>query len=81
MTEQQKQFASNLLAQTKSYEEWLAVMRFGLPTLLQDQEVLIASILSQAEAMAASMPAPINVLMGNAVKICADLNIEFTVGD
>lgn len=79
MTEEQKQFAHSLLNQTKTYDEWLAVMRFGLPTLLQDQGVLIGAIMTQAENMANSMPAPINVLMDNTVKICADLEIKFTV--
>ncbi len=80
MTEQQKQFAHNLLNQTKTYEEWLAVMRFGLPTLLQDQEVLVDAMMTQAEMMAGGERNHIESLMRNMVKICADLEIKFTVG-
>ena len=79
VTEQQKDFARNLIAQTNSYEEWLAVMLFGMPTLLQDQSFLIEMIMQQAEMATNSMPARLNVLIPNMVKICADLGLKFYV--
>lgn len=41
--------ALQLCRQTKTHEEWLTVMRFGMNTLLDDQLVLIDCIFQEAQ--------------------------------
>lgn len=43
-----EKFASQLCNATKTHEEWLSVMRFGMSTLLGDQCVLIDLIFTEA---------------------------------
>ena len=46
---QTEQMAKQLCNSTKTHEEWLSVMRFGLNTLLGDQLVLIDCIFTEAQ--------------------------------
>lgn len=45
--------ARTLTAQCQTHEEWLAIVRYGLPALLEDQSILIELILREAEQEAA----------------------------
>jgi hypothetical protein len=44
----QENFATNLAANTKSHEEWLSVVKFGLGTLLENQGTLAEIIAAEA---------------------------------
>ncbi len=42
-------FALQLTAQTKTHIEWLSVMRFGMATLMQDQQTLMQCVFVEAK--------------------------------
>lgn len=44
-----EKLATQLCNSTKTHEEWLSVMRFGMNTLLGDQLVLIDCIFTEAK--------------------------------
>ena len=43
-----EQFAIDLLTRSKTHEEWLAIVRFGMPTLLRESLFLMELITMQA---------------------------------
>lgn len=45
--------AIELCRKTNTHEEWLALIAFGMPTLIKDQEVLMECIFFEAEREAA----------------------------
>lgn len=45
MDENLKEFVSSLLKQANTHDEWLQIMKFGLPTLVKDQDFLFSLIL------------------------------------
>jgi len=48
MTIEQENFAVTLAAQTKSHDEWLAIVRFGRGTLLENQGLLAEILVAEA---------------------------------
>lgn len=48
MDEQQKQLAEWLIRGCDSHDKWLIAVRFGLPTLLQDQAYLLQIVVGEA---------------------------------
>ena len=52
MTPEQKRFVEQMATGCKSWEEWKTLVDFGMPTLLKDQEVLVALIVAEAEKQA-----------------------------
>jgi len=44
----QERFATNLAANTKTHDEWLLVVKFGLGTLLQNQGTLAEILAAEA---------------------------------
>ena len=46
-----KAFATLLADAAKPLDTWLAVMRFGMPTLLADQELLLTLLYARVELM------------------------------
>lgn len=51
MTAEQRTFIAQLTASTETHEEWLAIVRFGLGTLLDDQEAFAKLIGAEAARM------------------------------
>jgi hypothetical protein len=49
MDAKQKKFVDWLATSCKDHDEWLTVIRYGLPTLLQDQGVLIEVLINEAK--------------------------------
>lgn len=50
VTEIQKEHvAKTLTANCGSHEEWLAIVRYGLQTLLEDQEIFIELLMREAQ--------------------------------
>lgn len=41
--------ATELCKMTTTHEQWLALVKFGMPTLLKDQEVLMECLFMEAE--------------------------------
>lgn len=70
-------FAIELTDKTKSHEEWLAVVRFGLGTLLQDQHILIEVIVREAQREAAKHPH--HVAADHAASILRELGLRLEV--
>jgi hypothetical protein len=63
MTEKQKQFVDGMIKACDNHEQWLSIVRFGLPTLLQDQPGLIELMQREAQKLSdqdkgESTPAP-----------------------
>jgi hypothetical protein len=49
MTSEQREFVLNLGDQCKTHDAWLALIRFGMGTLLSDQDVLTEILVDEAE--------------------------------
>lgn len=56
MTTELENFAVQLTDKAKTHDEWLAIVRFGLGTLLDNQSVLAEIITREAQRCAASVP-------------------------
>jgi hypothetical protein len=48
MTQEAEQFAIEITDKCKTHQEWVAVVNFGLATLLQNQTLLIEIIVREA---------------------------------
>lgn len=51
MTIEQRAFVDKMIDVCEDHNQWLAVVRFGLPTLLEDQAVLWKLIVNEAKKM------------------------------
>lgn len=78
MITEQENFAVDLAANTKTHDEWLAVVRFGLGTLLKNQ-ALLAEILV-AEAMREASKISTHKSSDEIARICDELGLRFVVG-
>ena len=56
MTTSQENFAVSITEKTHSHDEWLAIVRFGLGTLLESQNVLAEILFNEAVREAAKIP-------------------------
>lgn len=54
----QERFATNLAASTRTHDEWLSVVKFGLGTLLENQGTLAEIIAVEAAREAAKNDEP-----------------------
>lgn len=72
-----RHFVTDLIKNTQTHEEWLAVVRFGLGTLLQNQPLLIECIATEAERIAERAPTvtPTNHVVG----ILRDLGLQLSL--
>lgn len=48
MSEEVREFAQQLADQTETHEQWLAVVRFGIGTLVRNPEVLAELLIGEA---------------------------------
>jgi hypothetical protein len=48
MEDKQKKFVFDMDRQCAEHDDWLVLVRFGMPTLLKDQEVLLELIYREA---------------------------------
>ena len=55
MTREEKHFAQYLAAQTKTHEEWLTVIRYGIHSVKSEQDLLIEMITIEACRQAAKV--------------------------
>lgn len=76
MTIEQENFAVNLTTQTKSHEEWLAVVRYGLGTLLTNQGLLGEIIVNEAVREAEKVPT--HKASDEVAKILRELGLKLT---
>ena len=53
MTEKQNKFIDRLADTCRTHEEWLPVVAFGRPMLLQDKRLLVEVLYRQAKKLAA----------------------------
>lgn len=54
--EKQRLFAKQLTESAKMHGDWLAVVRFGLASLLEDQDFLLELILQEASRLTVEEP-------------------------
>lgn len=47
-----REFVKNLVGSCATHEQWVSVMRFGLPSLLKDPRLLMECIASHAQHLA-----------------------------
>lgn len=78
-----EQLATQLCNSTKTHEEWLSVMRFGMNTLLGDQLVLIDCIFTEAkrEKERADKPRNQQEVPVIAWEIFGELELKITNGE
>lgn len=76
-----KNFIIELGTQTKTHDDWLAVMRFGMLTLLQNQDVLI-ELISIESARECMRDGRAHLKPSDCIfKILMELEIRFVMGD
>ena len=78
MTLEQENFVITLTDACQTHAEWLAVMRFGLLSLLDNQPLLIECIIREAQREAAKC-APSYQASDMARRIFEELNLRFEV--
>lgn len=49
MTDEQEKFIKTLISAACDHEAWLQIVRFGMQTLLKDQDVLFRVIMDEVE--------------------------------
>lgn len=74
---EKENFAITLTDSCKTHKEWLAVVRFGLGTLLEDQHTLIEVIVREAQREAAKHPQRRDA--DHAVSILKELGLRLEV--
>jgi hypothetical protein len=72
-------FVFDLMAQTESHDQWLAVVRFGLPTLIDKPELLIDIIAAEACRQAEKVPS--HKASDHAGSIFAELGLKLSLRD
>lgn len=77
MNIEQENFAVELTSATKSHEDWLAVVRFGLGTLLTNQGLLGEIIVNEAAREAAKVPT--HKASDEVAKILRELGLKLTL--
>ena len=60
MTIEQENFAVKLTSSTEDHHSWLAVVRFGMGTLIQNQPVLAEILVAEAMKIAAKTEIGLN---------------------
>lgn len=79
MTNEQENFAIQLTNDCKTHEQWLAVVRFGLKTLLEDQTLLFEIIVREANRMHGRAGIAGRVVSDDARIIFDELGLRFYV--
>ncbi len=76
-------FAIQLTNQTKTHEEWLSVMRFGMNTLLEDEITLIECVVTEAmrEKARGDKPSNTQELPTIVWEILDELKLKLTLDD
>ena len=62
-----EEFVSELANQCKTHEQWVSLVRFGLPTLLKEQSLLMKIIVLESERRSSdtfSLPLRANQILG-----------------
>lgn len=77
----QENFAITLTDQTTNHQEWLAVVRYGLETLLKDPPLLVEIIVREAERELQRCGIESHVTADHARAIFKDLGLRLTVSE
>jgi hypothetical protein len=77
MTTEQENFVIDLMVKTKSHDEWLVVVRFGLGSLLSNQGLLAEIIVNEAIREAAKIST--HKASDEVAKILGELGLKLTV--
>lgn len=75
MSEDKKNFAKSLTDNCKTHDEWLTVIRFGLSTLLEDQNFLFELISQESMRTPNSIMPPVDRIL----TIFDELGLHLTV--
>lgn len=75
MTTEQQQFAIDLADKASSHEQWLAIVRFGLGTLINNQPLLAEIICREAQCEAEKSHAS-HVAADHIAGILSELNLR-----
>lgn len=51
METKHREFLDSMISRIKSHDDWLTIVKFGLPTLLEDQDVLIELVINEGRRM------------------------------
>jgi hypothetical protein len=72
-------FAIELTDAAKTYDEWLSIVRFGLPTLIKDQNLLMEVIVRRAQILCDENKIHVGhrVVADDAAVILEELNLKF----
>lgn len=76
---EQENFAIELTDKCRSHEEWLAVVRYGLKTLLDNQPLLIEIIVREAQREAERSGVGSHVAADHARRFLNELGVRFVV--
>jgi hypothetical protein len=78
MTIEQENFAVKLTSATEDHHSWLAVVRFGMGTLIQNQPLLAEILVAEAMKMAAKTPT--HNAADEIAGIMRELGVRFVIG-
>jgi hypothetical protein len=78
MTIEQENFAVRLTSSADDHHSWLAVVRFGMGTLINNQPLLAEILVAQAVKIAAKTPN--NNAADEIAGIMRELGVRFVVG-
>lgn len=79
--EQDTNFAVELTDAAKTHDEWLSIVRFGLPTLLKDPNLLMEIIVRRAQILCDQNKVHVShrVVADDAAVILEELDLKFIV--
>ena len=72
-------FAIELTDKCRTDAEWLAVMRFGIETLLKNPRVLMECIVRRAEVLSGQTEIPSKMIADFAADLIVELGLKFDV--
>lgn len=78
MEADQENFAVTLTDRCDTHEQWLSVVRFGMPTLLRSPAVLIEIIVREAVKRGRHNAVKSRVVADDAAEILGELGLRFT---
>jgi hypothetical protein len=81
--EEYEDFAVTLTDQAKTHGEWLSIVKFGLPTLMQDQKLLMEIIVRRAQVVCDQNKkhVPHRVVADDAWVIMDELGLKFDLAN
>lgn len=81
MKPEDENFAIALCDQSKSHDDWLCIVRFGLKTLLENPVLLVEIISREADAQLGRKAIPSRVLADEIREIFQELKLKLVLSD